>query len=207
MPRVCKTCGRVVAEAAYCPFCSEATIEHVPLCSEPTIEHVPASFKRSYAETLRTLVERKKRSDTGFASVCFLSALGGVLLVALLHIYLNISMAFLCIAYIAAFLIPAIFAPSFIFRCPRCDKDLVPFAMQGNFVGTGQNLRFCPFCGLDLDEKIDPRSHEPSEFLGRESEQGEFEIKNTAIQLPHGKQTASTDIQLSPGKEGKGTAK
>jgi hypothetical protein len=197
----------MVAEAAYCPFCSEPTIEYVPLCSEPTIEHVPVRLKRSYSETLRTLVKRKKHWDTGFGLVCGLLTVGGYLLVILLCILLNISMVYSLITLFAAFVIPLIFGRSFTFRCPRCDKDLVPFAMQGNSVGIDQDIRFCPFCGLDLDEKIDPQSYEPTECVERESVQGELEIKNMAIQLPHGKQKAGTDIQLPPGKEGTEKAK
>lgn len=30
MSRACTECGRVVAEAAYCPFCSALTLEYIP---------------------------------------------------------------------------------------------------------------------------------------------------------------------------------
>ena len=34
MRRACTACGRVVAEAAYCPFCLQPTIEYVPRRNE-----------------------------------------------------------------------------------------------------------------------------------------------------------------------------
>jgi predicted RNA-binding Zn-ribbon protein involved in translation (DUF1610 family) len=119
MPRVCKTCGREVAEAAYCPF-----------CSQPTIEHVPVRLNRSYAVTLRTLVERKKRQATIISFCGVLVALGGALLGTFLYILLNISLGYFWIPYFAFVVITTIlYGRSFTFRCPRCDKDLIQFAM------------------------------------------------------------------------------
>jgi hypothetical protein len=162
------------------------------------------AFKSKLCRDPPTLVERKKRQAT-IVSLCgTLVALGGVLLGTFLYILLNISIGYFWIAYFAFVVITTIlYRRSFTFRCPRCDKDLIQFAMQGNSAGTDQNIRFCPFCGLDLDEKIDPESRGPTEVLERESGQGGFEIKNTNIQLSPDKQKASTNIQLPPGKEDK----
>jgi hypothetical protein len=83
------------------------------------------------------------------------------------------------------------------FPCPRCEKNI-------NLNAIGQNVRYCPFCGMGLDVAIDPESHEPTESLKKEWGQRGLEIKNTDIQLPPGKQKGDADIQLPPGKEEKG---
>lgn len=200
MPRVCKTCGREAADAAYCPFCSESTIEHVPYA--PTIEHVPARLSRSDALTIRTLFERRKRWITAASLGCMLMAMGGSLLAS----FLNISPAYAFFPLLAVFLITLMFAQSFAFHCPLCDKNLGQFAMQSNFSGTHQSIRYCPFCGVSLDVEIDPESHKPMELLKEKWEQRALEIKNMDIQLPPGEQKANTDIQLPPGKEDNGAA-
>jgi hypothetical protein len=192
MPRVCKSCGREAAEAAYCPFCSKPTIEYVPYA--PTIE-LPARLSRSDALTIRKLFERRKRWITAVIIGCILMALGGALLASLL----KISPVYSFIPFFAVFVITIIFAQSSAFHCPLCDKNLNQLVMQGNFMGIDQNIRYCPFCGVGLDVEIDPESHKPMELLKEKWEQRGLENKNKDIQVPPAEQKANTDIQLPPG--------
>jgi hypothetical protein len=188
MPRACKACGRVVAEAAYCPF-----------CSQPTIEHIPAHSSQNDAMTIRERFERKKPSDTGGFDGSSLIASGGLILVALVSrspafIVLAIF-AFIVIQIVAFIVIPIVREETVAKCCPRCVANLGQF---------NQNIRYCPFCGVDLNVEINRKSHEPTEFLKKEWKQRE--IKNTDIQLPSGIRKVDTDLQLPPGKRVKGTA-
>ncbi len=184
MPRACRTCGRVVAEAAYCPF-----------CAEPTIEHVPVHRNRSDARTIRTLLERRRTVTAGMCVFSFLIAFGGMFLAILL----NARPAPFIVVFIsfALFPIAILYGTPFPFRCSRCGNNIELNAID-------QNNRYCPHCGVDLAVENAPESHEPAVCLKKEW--GQREIKNTDIQLSSGIRKGDTDLQLPPGKRAKGTA-
>lgn len=189
MPRVCTECSRLVAEAAYCPF-----------CSEPTIEYVPVPVHRSEGSAVRTvLTEFQQRNNRWIGFVVLISWLMAFP-VGFLAIRFWPCIGIACVVLFGAVcLLTLHYARSLSLRCPRCEKDLAHLA--------GQNIRYCPFCGVDLAVEIYPKSHELTEFLERISGHGGPENKNTDIQLPPGRQEANTDVQLPPGKEEKGAVK
>jgi len=41
------------------------------------------------------------------------------------------------------------------FRCPCCRGNLAPFAMWQGGVTTSRKMRFCPFCGIELDSELE----------------------------------------------------
>src|SRR5690348_9731410 len=51
MPRACTRCGRVVAEATYCPFCFAPTLEYIPLQEEEV--NTPLKEEESEPSLLR----------------------------------------------------------------------------------------------------------------------------------------------------------
>lgn len=180
MPRACRTCSRVVAEAAYCPF-----------CSAPTSEYVPVPVQRSEGHEVRTLLTEFQRRNNwiGLVAIIFglIVFLGGVLATGFLP---RIGIAVL---FVAIELLFVLYVWSLSLRCPRCEKDLLPLIRQ--------NIRYCPFCAADLAVEVYPKRQEVTEFLKRISGQDGSEIKNTDIQLPPRKQMGNADIQLPPGKE------
>lgn len=188
MPRVCETCGRGVAEAAYCPF-----------CSGPTIDYVPVPVNRSEGSEIRTiLTEFQRRNNRRMEFVTSI-----IVPITLVGLALN---AFAPIIGLALFvLVGAVYSLTVFYGllpacpCPRCEKKLAHLR--------GQNIRYCPYCGVDLAVEIYPKSHELTEFLKQVSGQPGSEIKNTDIQFPSEKERANTDIQLPPGKAEKGSAK
>jgi hypothetical protein len=93
-------------------------------------------------------------------------------------------------------IITAVYGRIYAFLCPRCKKTI-------DLNAIGQNVRYCPSCGMDLDVEIDPESHEPTELLKREWGQRGLEVKNTDIQLPPRKQKGNANIRFPSGKEGK----
>jgi ribosomal protein L37AE/L43A len=192
MPRVCRTCGRVVAEAAYCPF-----------CSQPTIEFVPAPIHRSEVSEVRTLLTEFQRRNSRWMFVASITATIVGAFAAFSPIW--VSGAFAPIIGLAGFVLigAGLFIILYVLLsacpCPRCEKNLAHL--------TGQNIRYCPFCGADLAVEIYPKSQELKEFLERISGQGELEIKNTGTQLLPREQKANPDIQLPSGNEEKGAAK
>jgi hypothetical protein len=179
-----------VAGAAYCPFCAELTVEHVPVHGN-----------RSDAITIRKLFNRKKQQSeiVVLISLCSLpmAFLGWCLA---MDGFLQVSPAYPVALFGAGILITVLYARKFVIRCPRCEKKL------DHLISIDQNIRYCPFCGLDFDVEIDPESHEPAEFLKKGWGQRGLEIKSTDIQLPSRIQKANADIQLPPGKEEKRTA-
>ncbi len=189
MPRACTKCVRVVAEAAYCPF-----------CSSPTIEYIPVPVKRSDARTIRTLFEQRNRWITTVSSISFLVIQAGWFTFLIISqevgraypFFIPFIVAAMFIFCVAA-VITLVYGRSYAFPCPRCEKNIDLPAIRGN-------VRYCPFCGIDLDIEIDPETHEPKQFLNKEWRQRELEIKNTDIQLPPGNQKANTGIQLPHGK-------
>jgi|SRR5579884_2860921 len=180
MPRACTKCGRVVAEAAYCPF-----------CSEPTIEHIPVPEKRSDIRTILTVFAEKNPWLEYVAIISMLIAFPGALAIAFVS-----SIGIACFVFFGAVLLfTMLYAHLPSLRCPRCEKNL---AHQ-----TGQNIRYCPYCGVDLAVEIYPKSQEVTEFLKKVSGQPGVEIKNTDIQLPPRNRKGNTDIQLPLGNEEK----
>ena len=188
MPRVCQTCGREVAEAAYCPF-----------CSQPTIESFLARLGQRDALTIRKLFNRRKQWILIVCVGCFLIAFPvGGLLKAIMP---NVSLAYFA-PFFAGFAITVVYARFFAFRCPRCGNNWGVFASGNNVGAIDRNIRYCPFCSVDIDAEIDPVSYKPTAFLKEWGQRG-IESKNTDIQLPPGEQKANTDIQLPPGKADK----
>lgn len=194
MPRACRICSRVVAEAAFCPF-----------CSEPTVEHIPIRRNRSDAMTIRRQFEQR---SSWIAFVTFFSCLGPSVAIGLTAFSQFITQAYSFMApffllamllFLVVGMITIVYGRTYAFPCPRCQKNI-------NLNQIGRNVRYCPFCGLDLDVEIDPDSDEPTGFLKEEWRQQGLEIKKTAIQLSPGMQKGNTAIQLPPGKEEKGTA-
>jgi DNA-directed RNA polymerase subunit RPC12/RpoP len=114
----------------------------------------------------------------------------------------NVSTGYFCAViffFSAFFLIGVLYGSPFPFQCSRCGKNFDLNAID-------QNISYCPYCGVDLNVLIDPKSYEPTEFLKKEWGQRGSEIKNTDIQLPSRNPKGNAGIQLSPGKEEKGTA-
>ena len=188
MPRACTKCGRLVAEAAYCPF-----------CSEPTIEHVPVPVHRSEGSEVRTILTVSTEKNPWVEYIVIIS-------IPMAFAGASLAMIFVpCIGIACFVLFGAVFflmihcAGSSTLHCPRCEKNLAHL--------TGQNVRYCPFCGADLAVEIYPKSDELTEFFNKISGQPGVEIKSTDIQIPPGKPTANTDIQIPPGKVEKETAK
>lgn len=180
MPRVCTKCSRLVAEAAYCPF-----------CSEPTIEHNPVPVNRSEGSEVRTILTGFAEKNRWIPVVLTISWLmvstGGVLAVKFVP-----CIGIACFVLFGAVLLLTIrYAQSLFLRCPRCEKNLAHL--------TGQNIRYCPFCGADLAVEIYPQRHELTEFLKKVSGKPGLEITNTDIQRPPGKQRENTSI-LREGK-------
>lgn len=188
MPRACKTCGRVVAEATYCPF-----------CSEPTIEYVPVRRNRRDAMTIRREFEQRKGWIAIVSLISYFTPLGIVFFQILFGIdqFYPILSPFIVIALISFFTLAlyiVLYERSYAFPCPRCAKNI-------DLKAIGKNVRYCPFCGMDLDVEIDPESDEPTGLLKEEWNQQGFEIKKTAIQLSPAMQKGNTAIQLPAGKE------
>jgi endogenous inhibitor of DNA gyrase (YacG/DUF329 family) len=186
MHRECIKCGRVVAEARYCPF-----------CSEPTIEHFPARLSQRDAMTIRELFEWKQRSITGFVGVVVLIMLIAVGGWALLASFLNVTSAFVglfaAVLSLTFILIGRFYERLFAFRCPRCEQKI------DHLITRDQNIRYCPFCSVDLNVEIIRKSLGSTEFLNKEGGQCGLEIKNTDIQLPPRKQKANADLRLPHG--------
>jgi ribosomal protein L37AE/L43A len=188
MPRVCKTCGRKVAEAAYCPF-----------CSEPTIEYVPVPVHRSEGSEVRTLLtEFQRRNNRRMEFVTSIIVPLTLVGLALKDFVPIVSLAFFVLVG-AVYSLTLFYGLLSACPCPRCEKNLAHLR--------GQNIRYCPYCGVDLAVEIYPKSQEVTEVLKKVSGQPGSEIKNTNIQLSPEQQRASTDIQLLPGKAEKGAPK
>src|SRR5262249_3032435 len=146
MPRACRACGRVVAEAAYCPF-----------CSQPTIEHIPVPVQRSEGSEVRTILTEFAQRNRWIADVVIISWLVFFPGVILAMVFLSsVSIAcFVLFGAVLLLLLTILYAHSLSLRCPRCEKDLRPLL--------DQNIRYCPFCGADLAVEIYPKSHELTE--------------------------------------------
>lgn len=192
MPRVCTKCDRVVAEAAYCPF-----------CSEPTIEYVPVPVHRSEGSEVRTIItEFQRRNNRWMALIPIIIApvwaLSALVRIRALGGFAPI-LGPACFVMLGAVLFILLSVWLSACPCPRCEKNLPHL--------TGRNIRYCPFCGVDLAIEIYPESHEVKKLLASISGQSEPEIEAMNVQLPPGKERANTDIQLPFGKEDKGTAK
>jgi endogenous inhibitor of DNA gyrase (YacG/DUF329 family) len=170
MPRKCITCGRMVAEATRCPFCSGLTVE----C-------IPAHENANYAKMLRIQFERRKRWIIIISSLfvivtialCFFSGKLVVYPVVIFFLSFVGSLLF----YVIDGLITWASGCFYLCTCPRCKKNIDVMAI-------GQNVRYCPFCGIDLEEQIVSDSSEPADFFDKECGQRESETKSTDIKVP-----------------------
>lgn len=187
MPRACTKCGRVVAEAAYCPF-----------CSEPTIVYVPAPVQRNEGSEVRTILTEFQRKKARLIAFVGMILWPTILVGRALTPYAPIVVLVVSLVIGAVYCLALLCALSSTCPCPRCQENLAHL--------TGQNVRYCPCCGADLAVEIYPKSNELTEFLNKLSGQPGVEITSTDIQIPPGKPAANTDIQIPPGKVEKGTA-
>ena len=98
-----------------------------------------------------------KRRSTMFLSLVLLTAVAMMICGFLLtRRIIPPDTAWLVIALFAASLIPTLF----FFRCPRCTANLGslvahfgPLAFMAR-----KPVRFCPFCGVDVDHDLEPKT-------------------------------------------------
>ena len=102
--------------------------------------------------TIREFMGRKRKR---FVYLGIASWLG-----ALIALFLSVSagrFVWLFLPFFAGFGI-AILGTMFLLKCPRCGGSLgrgnVPF--QGTGVGIRRPINFCPYCGVSLDEPMQP---------------------------------------------------
>jgi hypothetical protein len=104
--------------------------------------------------TIRILIEGKKRQIMVVALLGFAIAAAGVILAQL--DVLNVEPRFAVLPGGAAFTLALLYANLFAFRCPRCGGRWEALAMQGgrSFLALDRSLRYCPFCGADIDAEL-----------------------------------------------------
>jgi hypothetical protein len=138
MPRACTKCGRVVAEAAYCPF-----------CSEPTIEYVPVPVHRSEGSEVRTIFTEFADKNRWIAYVVIISLL--IAWLGFIAVRFMPCVGSACfVLFGAVFWLTMLYAKSNSLRCPRCEKELGtssgPEHPLLSFLRRGS-------CGRDLPQK------------------------------------------------------
>jgi hypothetical protein len=100
------------------------------------------------------LIEGKKRRIMVVALLGFGIGVAGVIL-AQLNL-LNVEPRFAVLPGGTVFTLALLYANLFAFRCPRCGGRWEALAMHGgrSFLALDRNLKYCPFCGADIDAKL-----------------------------------------------------
>jgi hypothetical protein len=52
-------------------------------------------------------------------------------------------------------LVAVVAGQQYLFRCPWCRENLGPLVMHGGWWRVNRKLRFCPYCGAELDADAD----------------------------------------------------
>ncbi len=100
--------------------------------------------------TIRERLNRNKRRLTWMTGLAILLTFVGIFLSP----WVGVNGPFLPLIPLASvFLILMYGEASSAFRCTRCQSSLSALIWQrrSNFFAMDPNLRFCPFCGVDLD--------------------------------------------------------
>jgi hypothetical protein len=103
--------------------------------------------------TIRMLIERQKLRIMVVALLGFAIGAAGVILAQLK--VLNVEPRFAVLPGGALFTLALLYANLFAFRCPRCGGRWEALAMgRGSFFALDRSLRYCPFCGADIDAEL-----------------------------------------------------
>jgi hypothetical protein len=101
------------------------------------------------AQTMRDRLNRRMRMAGRLmyvGSLLFMAGiLGGAALVG--QPLLVISLSGFVVAFISAWVLQAV-----LLRCSRCRGNLGPLCMSSGWLAVNDRVRFCPFCGVSIDE-------------------------------------------------------
>jgi hypothetical protein len=99
------------------------------------------------------LMESKKRRIMVVALLGFAIGVAGVISAQLR--LLNVEPRFAVLPGGAVFTLALVYANLFAFRCPRCRGHWQDLAMgRRSFFSLDRSLRYCPFCGADVDAEL-----------------------------------------------------
>ncbi|MHB1426146.1 MAG: hypothetical protein ACYC3I_23530 [Gemmataceae bacterium] len=102
--------------------------------------------------TIRMLIEAKKRRYVVVAILGIAIAIGGVILEELKILNMDVPLA--ALPGLAIFIFTLLYANFFAFRCPRCGGNWAVLAVQRYFFILDRRIRYCPYCGADIDNEI-----------------------------------------------------
>ena len=102
--------------------------------------------------TIRELFERKKRRIMSLALVGMAVAFVGTILAQ--SNVLNVEPPQAALPGISVFVIAICYANFFAYSCPRCQRNCALLASHGAFFKLDQNVRYCPYCGSDIDAEL-----------------------------------------------------
>ncbi len=110
--------------------------------------------------TIRRLMASKKRRIISIAMIGFASILVCVVL-AEVGIMDNEMLSFAVLPGVAIFTFTMFYAYYFAFQCPQCGVNWSSLAMQPPpaaglrcLLALDNRIRFCPFCGSDIDAEL-----------------------------------------------------
>lgn len=109
--------------------------------------------------TIRTLFERKKRRLMG---VAYISIAFGMVGVTLQQNFLSIVPPYAALPAFAVFALTLLYANLFAFWCPQCQKNWGTLAMQTPLFRLDRDIRYCPYCGADIDAELPIEQHVPT---------------------------------------------
>src|SRR5262245_17814222 len=104
--------------------------------------------------TTREVFRKRKRSVMSVALAGFFLAAIGSLSVRLEVIKIPLEFAFF--PGIIIFLLALSYANLFAFHCPQCGRGwgMLPMRSGSSLLEIDKGIRFCPFCGLDIDAEL-----------------------------------------------------